>query len=84
MNHSASGAGVAETDKDHKRDYAEDMCITSSHLREAEEDEEEELEQDLIEDGEDEEEEEDINGDSEVSDTESRTMRRHDRVQVSF
>lgn len=59
------------------------MCITSSHLREVEDDEE----QDLAEEEEDEDEVErelHINDDSEVSDTESPSLRGHDRVQVSW
>lgn len=72
------------TQKRRSRKYNEDMCITSSHLREVEDEEE----QDLVEEEEDEDEEEverelHINDDSEASDTESRSLRGHDRVQVS-
>lgn len=86
---SAGGVEGTVTEETHKatqkrrsRKYNEDMCITSSHLREVEDDEE----QDLAEEEEDEDEVErelHINDDSEVSDTESPSLRGHDRVQVS-
>lgn len=86
-NQSASGLEIstceARDNKETSRNYTKDMCITSSHLRAAEEED-----QDLIgdeeedEELEDEEREEEIHGDSEASDSESRTIRRHDRLQV--
>lgn len=62
------------------------MCITSKHLRDAEEeDEEQDLDQEDEEEDEDEEEQQqEINGgDSEASDSE-RSHRRTGRIQVSF